>query len=247
MKTGKKVSISIIFWLVLSALILNCGNNDLISNPSNGSEQISPAAEFFPLNENYFTTYEISGSNGSSELQTFKVGDEVPFNGSTAIEWFSYESNRTDTGFFQVTDEAIIYYPSRNSASETIVQLPFAVGASWDRSDDIIINDSSSVDSVDINGTKFDTTTTIIITGKQLPIDGSSSMLIEAKESIVLDDGTHYTGAYRIQTTSTQTTSNYYWYVSDVGLVKYILDAENGTYETGREVGELVDYGTRSF
>ncbi len=246
MKTRKNIFIPLLILVVMSATLSNCGNDDLISNPAGANDQLSPAAEFFPLNQNYYTSYEITKSDGSVEIQSFKVGGEVEFYGSTAIEWFSYDNNRTDTGFFQLTDETVIYYPSRNSSPEKIVQLPFAVGKSWDRTDVIII-DETNVDSTDISGTKEDTTNTIIITAKQLPIDGSSTMTIEARESIVLANGTFYSGAYRVQTSSTSTTSNYYWYVSDIGLVKYLLDATNGDYESGREKGELVAFGIRKY
>ncbi len=251
MKTKEQIIRTICLSLFIGIALTGCSDNDIIVSSSGNNITNSPAEEFFPLNEGYSTIYEISYAGGSSELTSFKVGGEVPFNGSTAIEWFSYDNYGTDTGFYQVFDSAIIYYPSRNSSAETIIKLPFAVGFSWDRTTSDIIVDTTGGFDDDISGTKLDTNFVDTTDGggsnKLLPIEGSSIMTIEQKESIELSDGTYYSGAYRVQVPNSATTSNYYWFVAEIGLVKYSLDAPNGDYSNGKVVGELVSYGTKGY
>ena len=69
-------------------------------------------------------------------------------------------------------------------------------------------------------------------------------MTVAGSEGLRLGDGTYYSGAVKVYNlSSTVGKKNYYWFVANVGLVKYVIGATDSSYPDGDVVGELVSRG----
>ena len=247
------VGLAIALTVLIIAGLTSCSDDTItvISN-DNGTTNTSAATTYFPLDEGYTSIYSVKGTDGSSRMITFEVGDEIETLDGSLIEWLSRDPQAgLDTGYFQVTSTAVYYRENVTSSPEKIVQLPMTVGQTWDRFEDPDIKiaaDFEGFDDVLIEGTKIDAILDTAIIGtytnyKNLPIVGEATMTVEEATSLVLTNGDYYTAAYRVSNVSGGVLTNYYWFVPGVGLVKYVIGATDNDPSTGSVVGELVEYG----
>lgn len=241
MSKNNKAAIIVGSFIALVVIISGCSNSPGFSNTSLNSENNSIVTTYMPLQEGYSTTYDISHSNGTKETLRFRVGKEVQFNDFNAIEWYTDESDGSRSiSYFRITSTALYYYPSQTSQPEKLLETPYVYGHSWDRyttiqSDyDIIPGDSGDdyKEDNDSDGPNL-----------SFPIAGSMTMTIENFENIQLTSGTYYGNALKIRCDDQSGLSNYYWYVADIGLVKYVLGTDPYSPTIGQTIGELVTYG----
>ncbi len=245
-----KKTIAILGTVILALLIglVGCSGDDqvVVTKFVDDSNEVIPEPNFFPLDEGYTSTYKISSTLGETEFVTYEVGAEVSFNGQTAIEWFSYDSRGTDTAYIVVAVDGIDYYSNISASAERILQFPLEVGNNWERYVDLgtgnqdnsfgdyLGGDDKTDDPDDPDGGG-------IVLGKDLPFSGDATMSVSAIQNIQLGDGQTYANAYLIQNDLGDTRENRYWYVEDVGLVKFEIGVQSGGGTSS--LGELVSYG----
>ena len=215
-----------------------------ISSDDPLDQNLSGPTIYFPLQEGYGTVYDITYSNGKKEISTFQVGKEVSFVGINAVKWYVNNATGLDSSYFQVTNDAILFYESIYSKPEKILELPLEPGHSWTRFT-VTATDDNQDDFTDIiTSYDKDTLTDGNTVNKTYPIEGEVTMVVEKIENLTLKDGTYYSKAIRVANESLYTgKKNYYWFVAGIGLVKYVIGATDLTYPNGDLVSELVDYG----
>lgn len=221
-----------------------CSDDTIVSRSGSG-ENSSEIDTYFPLSEGATRLFKVTQSNGLSQTVSIRVGKNINLKGVEVVEWISTSNGIVDTSFFRATNSSLFYYENKNSDPETILALPLNIGYSWERfnyqaNDDIII-DSVIDDSVD--PVHEDTTDQIIILNKNFPSSGAISMSVENIEQLQLKNGKHYSHAVKISNwDESGLKKNYYWYVPNLGLVKYVKGASSGNADDGYLLGELLDY-----
>jgi len=252
LKTNKML-LGMIGLLLVSVIIWGCSINSS-SSISNSPESSDIVSTYFPVTAGYITTYEITSADGYTTTATFEMGEEVSFNGTTAFEWFVNKDSKFDTSYFEVTDDALYFWENRYSNREKILQLPLEVGNTWNRyatsgqqgddgSDDGWWGYNDPQDKgEEIDGPEADKP--IDGANKNFPTVGSVAATVIAVENIELKNGDFFSNAVRVQIVGSQG-SHYYWFVPDVGLVKYVIGASDIYDHDGSEKGELVEYGSK--
>ena len=231
--------------LIISALALGCsGHFVTASDPASFSN--SDVVEYFPLEPGYQTTFELTETNGSSEIIVFKVGKKVPFLQDSATQWIARNGSSVDTGFAVISSGSLTIYESTNSGGEKILDIPLTVGKSWSRfssistgtEDDftIIITDNKLTNDSGSTGDSG-------ITNKSFPTDGSDEMVVDKYESIQLSNGDYYSNTVRISNDGSGSTRNYYWFAPGIGLVKYVIGSLDSNEPSGNIEAELLSHG----
>ncbi len=231
--------------LVVAAFISQGCSNHFVQAVGPDASSTEETPDYFPLNPGYSLTYEISTAYGSSELISYTVGRQVSFQGGQATEWINSDNGRKDTSYFVLNGSSLIFYEGIQSAPEVILDLPLAVGKSWDRhgtpgskitdttiraGDIIIIKDSTGTNNESGLSSSFLT-------------EGRAIMTIDKIESIELNNGRYYSGVYRVSNDAGANTRNFYWYAPGVGLIKYVLGAVESENPSGGVGAELLYYG----
>ncbi len=231
--------------LIISACAWGCsGHFVTASDPASFSN--NDVVEYFPLDESYQATFELTEVNRASEFIVFKVGKKIPFLEDSAVQWISKIGSSVDTGYVVVSSNSLTIYESSNSAGEKVLDIPLTVGKSWSRyssisagtEDDftIIITDNkltNDTGSTDDSG----------VANKSFPTDGSSVMTVDKYESIQLSNGDYYSNTVRISNDGGGSTKNYYWFAPGVGLVKYVIGSLDANEPTGNIEAELISHG----
>ncbi|MGH8015327.1 MAG: hypothetical protein ACREBV_03965 [Candidatus Zixiibacteriota bacterium] len=173
---------------------------------------------------------------------SFKVGMSVMFKGMEATEWIKSENYDKDTSYFVQNGSALVFYETRNSSPEVILDLPLAVGKSWSRFDVIEsqITDSTASDGGIVIKDSTDLGANLAST---FPTEGKSLMIVDKIESVELKKGEYYSGVYRISNDAGNNTRNYYWYAPGIGLIKYMYGAIDSAEPSGGVTAELVFHG----
>jgi|GEM_PF-1333900 len=246
---------AIVFGVILSVVCLTwtgCSDDNSALNPAQTSRSTGIAA-FFPTEEGYTTIYEVEYSNGVTKQVKYEAGDEVDMAGTSVIELFYSDNGRRDTGYVRYTDDAVYHYASKTSDPEKVLELPFTIGKSWEKNDfeePEDLTDSIEVEDPDINKSDDDINNNDDNKGidtdgpeNSLPLSNSITMSVAGKQPITLDNDDYYTEAVKIVSVGAGGQINYYWYVTGIGLVKFVIDAEDGSEANGAQVGELKSYG----
>ena len=236
---------------------IGCSDDTTRHITSGGDSAESPVDNYFPLSEGFTTFYTITYSDGGSDAEAIEVGKKVPFNSYEAYEWkVTSDDGRSSTSYIVATDSAVYFFENGGSNGELILRLPLYPGHSW-----------SSVDQTDLDRYEEDLQTgsggdgdfneddmtgdggggTVLNTpaGKNYPTSGTGQMTVYGTENIILSNGQAFSRAVRVRSDAGNDKANFYWYVSGVGLAKYVLGATDQNPTQGSTVGEIVDYGTK--
>jgi hypothetical protein len=224
------------------ALMVGCSDNEGISG-SVHQTPVTGVEAYFPLTDNYTTTYLVTNPNGTSQSMRCEVGAETDFQHETAVPWLSHSEDGTSTVYFRSSSSALYYYSSLNASSEKLLDLPLTVGKSWYR-DAEYVDDTTSI----ISG--FEDGRFGIIDDDDLPflisfpITGTTFMTVASKGPLELNTGLHFTEAIEITSDNAGTgTTNHSWFVAGIGLVKWAKGVRNGEVSSASETGELTRYG----
>lgn len=231
-----------IIWL--TALVLGgCSDGTIttvVSQDTELSDDIINA--YLPTAEGYTVAYNVYYSNGTSDMTSIAVGREVQLGSVSAIEWIARGENGADTGYISVSADWIYFYESTSSAAEKIIEMPLTTGQSWLRFSDSDDIDDGLTDI--ITGIEDTIRTDIESSGKVFPSVGEDLMTVAGREPVRLSNGLYFSDAAKIYNeNSADNTKNFYWWVANVGLVKYVLGATDEQGTGGNVVGEMVDYG----
>ena len=84
--------------LIISAFAWGCsGHFVTASDPVSFSN--NDVVQYFPLDESYQSTFELTEVNQASEFIVFKVGKKIHFLEDSSVQWFSIGEIVFDTGF----------------------------------------------------------------------------------------------------------------------------------------------------
>ena len=242
--TNKSTKVAAII-LIISAFAWGCSGHFVpASDPVSFSN--NDVVQYFPLDESYQSTFELTEVNQASEFIVFKVGKKIPFLEDSAVQWISIVGNSVDTGFIVVSSNSLTIYGSSNSGGEKILDIPLTVGKSWSRfssisagtEDDftIIITDNKLTNDSGVTGDSG-------VATKTFPTDGSAVMTVDKYESILLSNGDYYSNTVRISNDGSGSTRNYYWFAPGVGLVKYVIGSLDKNEPKGNIEAELISHG----
>ena len=242
--TNKSTKVAAII-LIISAFAWGCsGHFVTASDPVSFSN--NDVVQYFPLDESYQSTFELTEVNQASEFIVFKIGKKIPFLEDSAVQWISIVGNSVDTGFIVISSNSLTIYESSNSGGEKILDIPLTVGKSWSRfssisagtEDDftIIITDNKLTNDSGVTGDSG-------VATKTFPTDGSAVMTVDKYESILLSNGDYYSNTVRISNDGSGSTRNYYWFAPGVGLVKYVIGSLDANEPTGNIQAELISHG----
>jgi len=203
---------------------------------------------YFPLTQGFATSYQVTSSNGITEVVSYRVGKEVSVLDFEAVEWFC--GHNADPGFFRPVGDALYYYDSPTATPEKILEMPLDPGNSWTRYSTIETALSDNDFYIDINvgfydqlgGDDIDSDEGGLL--KVYPSEGGVSMTVAQTESLQLSTGNFFSHAVKVYNEGTTADkTNYYWFVANVGLVKYVIGATDQSYPNGDLVAELINYG----
>lgn len=243
----RTIRLSVLSLAVTAALTLvGCSDNDIIGTSNEAAADPRAITFYFPVESGYTSTLEVRESDGRTSTMTFKVGAEVPFGSSSAIQWFHQAGTGFDTSYVRVAGAAIYLYESISSLPERILQGPLIQGSSWTRYPSIDTpSDTTSivtgetdlgdiVDKDDDNGGDGGA-------AKSFPTTGSNEMRVERVETILLASGSSFAGCAKVTNQLSDGSENQYWFAPGYGLVKYVIGATE-SYPSGRQTGELVSF-----
>lgn len=230
---------------VIFAAVFGCTRHS--SNDPNlpGPVGSSVMAPYFPSAQGWTSLFNVT-SNGNTSTLKFYVGGDVSVQGQDAHRWVIIPSQGTpDTNFVVVGQTTLLVYQDSLSSPEHLLQLPLTTGSSWLRypgQPDQNLDTASIL--TDITGGKLDTTGPGPTTRKLLPVDGDNEMTVTAVEELSTGYAHHFSGAVKISNSNHDGSTNSYWFVAGVGLVKYVAGATPQNPD-GVTTGELIDYGVR--
>ncbi len=231
---------TLIAFILLASLWSGCSDNT-ITNVISEDDWVAGTvgSSYLPLTEGYTTIYSVSYANGTDDMVTLRVGNQVQLTATSAVQWFSSSNEGLDTGYVHASSDAVYFFESTSSSPEKILELPLVTGNSWSRFSDTYIDDQF----IDII-TDWDDSETGETVAKTFPSTGADIMTVAGAEGLRLGDGTYYSGAVKVYNESTIAGKrNYYWFVANVGLVKYVIGATDSSYPDGDIVGELISHG----
>jgi hypothetical protein len=231
---------------VLLFSLAGCSDDDIIGSYESPTVNPSSTTFYFSIDPGYTSTFEVRESDGRSSLLTLKVGRQVPFLGTSAVEWFHQVESGFDTSFVVISGASIYLYETKGSIPERILQGPIAQGAQWTRyptadsqgdtttittgeTDLGDIVDKGNADTGDGGALKF------------FPTTGSNELRVERIETIVLSTGSSFSGCAKVVNQLSDDSMNQYWFAPGYGLVKYVIGATQG-YPAGRQIGEMVSF-----
>ncbi|HOP06854.1 MAG TPA: hypothetical protein PLF13_06130 [candidate division Zixibacteria bacterium] len=252
MLTRKIGLVLAIVTLLIGVVWVGC--SDKSGTVSSGGQVTSTGiAAYFPVDPGYTTIYEVDYSNGTTQLVTYKATSETVIQGLTVHRLIQYVNGSVvDTGYIRTTSDAVFHFSRKTSSAEKMLELPFTLGASWDKD---VFNQDELTDSVQVNdgnlGKTENDTVSIEDDGQtdvdpqlvSFPITGSTTMTVAGFESLELDNGEFYSHALKIVSTGHTGKTNYYWYVPGIGLAKYVIGASSISSLEGETVGQLVSHG----
>ena len=228
------------------------------------SSNLQSIEAYLPVQSGYEAFYDVTYSDGRSEIVRYSVGEPTQLGSENAHEWVYTSSTGAErVSFIQAKSDCILIYDPSTAATEKILQLPLEPGASWARysGGGQIYPDNSDGDFFDFQYVKGDTsvnpggvdagdtnvneTNKNYVEGESLgafPTDGALEMQVEDVVTVELKSGKVYTKAIRISNAGNSGRTNYYWYVAGAGLVKYAINAQGPDDGSGQIVGELVSF-----
>lgn len=230
--------------LAIAALLSQGCSNHFVQAVAPTTNSIDEVASFFPLEEGYRASYQISSAYSDLGVVSYTVGKDVPFLGASATLWIANNNGHKDTSYFVQNGSSLVFYEEKNSDPEIILNFPLALGKTWSRFGTL---ESQITDTTGTGGVIIDKDSTLGDIGVSLastfPIEGYALMTVDKIESVELSDGSYYSGVARVSNDAGGNTRNYYWYASGVGLIKYILGGNNPENPTGGIQAELISHG----
>ncbi len=247
MSIRKSLAITLLLVMSIAAGWYGCSEDSIVTYVNGDQPTVDPTTDaslYFPDHEGYTTSYNITYPDGTTDQLTFTMGKTAGFQGLTGRVWVASRNYVIDSSYIYVTADAVYFYDNYTSSGEKVLQLPLKAGHYWTR-----FAESGSYTYGDnytdiITGTNADSTGSG--TMKLYPSEGSSTMVVDRIEPVRLSNGYYFSNAVRISNDGVQSgTKNYYWFVPQIGLVKYVLGTTDLTSSKGDVIGEIKDYYTK--
>lgn len=236
MKRSAIVACAAIIGIGLVAGITGCSDHDdatiLPYNPVGDEGSLSGVAEYFPLDEGYTARYEMRASNGVTQIVERRIGQVTQIGSLPVTEWILTSNGAIDTNFVYADVTALYFLEDRSSSPIKIFELPNAdqmqIRFGSLPPDSLATGIEDSLEDGDD-----------VIIGR--PVDETTA---EEIGSLTLGNGEYYSHAVQVRyTAGGSASSDYYWFVGGVGLVRIAENATAQSFPDGSFVYELVEYG----
>lgn len=214
-------------------------------------EQTVQVVYYFPLNEGDTTVFDVTTS-GLTEQKTFAMTGTVKLGSADAQRWVISSGASVDTSYLVATDDALYFLETPSAKPEKILALPLTPGASWPRyyNYDVTgyysnfdygdLGTDSEGDFGDPYGSNTDSTIGSEVLAKNYPTNGANTFTVVGSESVVLGGLGSFPDAVKITNVGYGGTTNLYWYVPGIGLVKYMIGTNADGTATPEVEGVLV-------
>lgn len=206
---------------------------------------------YFPLNEGDTTVFDVTTS-GLTEQKTFAMTGAVKLGSADAQRWVISSGENVDTSYLVATDDALYFLETPLAKPEKILALPLTPGASWPRfyNYDVTgyysdfnygdLDTNAESDLGDPYGSNTDSTTGGEVLAKNYPSNGANTFTVVGSETVVLSGLGSFPDAVKITNVGYGGTTNLYWYVPGIGLVKYMIGTDADGTSTPEVEGVLV-------
>ncbi|UCE23987.1 MAG: hypothetical protein JSU74_11920 [Candidatus Zixiibacteriota bacterium] len=232
--TAAVLGLSLIIWS-------GCSEDSTTTSSSDDWTASYAVSPYLPLVRGFTSIYAVTYANGSESMIRLEIGRQVQANGVSVVEWISDDGTVLDTGYVRATDDAVYFYDGLITEAEKILDYPLEAGHTWLRFSDS--NDGDDFTDI-ITGYDDTSSTDDGTNAKVFPSTGENLMTVLGREQLELSDGSLFVNAVKVYNENAASgKKNYYWFVQNVGLVKYVLGATDNHYPNGEIVGELIDYG----
>jgi hypothetical protein len=233
--------------VALTALWVGCSDTTRVVTTQNDGVA-NQIVNYFPLDQGYTTIFTVTTSGVSSQRTFFMAGD-VRLGSADAERWVINSGSTVDTSYFVATDSALYFLETASAAPEKILALPLTPGASWPRYNNYDVTGyyqgglgtGTGAGYTDPLGGK-DTTTSGSGGGeaaKNYPSDGGNTFTVVGTETVNVGSLGSFSGAVKVSNVGYGGTTNLYWYVPGVGLVKYQLGTNADGSATPQTEGVL--------
>lgn len=234
--------------VALIALWAGCSDTNRTYTTA-GDSAANQIENYFPLDEGATAVFTVT-SSGVSSQRTFAMSGDVRLGSADAERWVINSGGTVDTSYFVATDSALYFLETANAAPEKILALPLTPGASWPRYNNYDVTgyyqgglgtgtgsgytDPLDGDTTSGSGDDF--------AAKNYPSDGGNTFTVVGTETVSLGSLGSYAGAIKVSNVGYGGTTNFYWYVPGVGLVKYQLGTNADGSATPQTEGVLQAY-----
>ncbi len=237
--------------LTISAVCLiafvGCSEKSFITK----TNQVAPTADpvaFIPLNQGLRIEYV--DLEPETDHYDIEIVNPVIIAGHSGFTFrrTDRQTNEINTWYQYSNGVAIFQTSSLNDPGMRILESPFVAGNSWN------IYDTSSTttgsgggnnnDPADDEVGKGDDWTTFGDTWKILPDGEFNTMTIVGFESVEAMNGTSYGNCLKVQWQTDSLSSNFYWYASGIGLIKFESRSESSYQSGNNTVTVMTDFQT---
>ena len=182
----KLTSIAAVAVFCLTALFWMGCSDDTITTVVSADDYTATQSEayYLPMTEGFTTVYNVTNSDGSSKTVRIEVGKQVQLGSMTAVEWLSDDGTLLDTGYVRMTSDAAFFYDGANADAEKILQLPMAVGDTWERFSEDYDNADDFTDIITVFDPDDSTTISDGILAKTFPSTGGNTMIVAGQEQV---------------------------------------------------------------
>jgi hypothetical protein len=210
----------------------------------------SGTSTYFPTVAGRVSTFAVTYDGGGQSILTLEIGNPSQYGSIQSVEWLAIRpDNSIDTDYVVVGSSGVTLYETHQSQPETFLKYPLQPGQTWDRfstsNTTVTVSDTMSI------ATGFDDGSGIVTkggggtggggggTGKVVPGSTGNVSKVAAIEEIVLANGSHFSGAVKIEVDDQSGLQNFYWFAPGIGLVKYVVGA-TAQRPNGTQRGELI-------
>lgn len=248
MKEMKTVLLFCMISVLLTLIISGCSDNTFGSSDDAEAAQSAPPTAYIPLEQGLRVSYSVV----QPETKFFDLEVTIPSRiaGHNGFKIRSVDrlTGATNSFYRYASGNAIYESTSLSDPGYKILEGPFATGHGWNRYDGAVTNDDydygNGDNGNDIGDIKNDLGN---LFGNSNPGDNYGYMSIVGFEDVVALDGQTYGSCLKVAWQSSETTTNYYWYATGIGMVKfqygfnYLAASDNST------IGIMTNYQTVAY
>ncbi len=219
-------------------------------------------AAYFPLAPGYTMVYSVTTPDTTKQI-TFSVGDHRNIGMADAVNWIVVSgTGSVDTSYLVATDSALYYLETPYSSPEKILSLPLTPGATWPRYYNYNVTgtyndgigtayDSTAGGNGGFSEPLGDTTSAVDslhtnnnggVAAKNYPSEGANTFTVVGVGQVDLGTLGTFSNAVKLSNIGYGGTTNLYWFVPNVGLVKYLLGTNADGTATPQVAGLLVSH-----
>ena len=246
MKVMKTVLLFCMISALLTLLITGCSDNTFSSSDDAESAQSAPPTVYIPLEQGLRVSYSIV--QPESRYFDLEVTDPSRIAGHNGFRIRSVDriTGETSTFYRYAAGNAIYESSSLSSPGYKILEGPFSTGHGWNRYDTAVTNDDYDYGNGDNgNGIGDDFKGDIEdMFGKNNPGDNYGYMSIVGFEDVTALDGQTYGNCLKVAWQSSESTTNYYWYATGIGMVKFQYGFNYLSATDNSTIGIMTNYQT---